>query len=60
MVKPKQVKEKPKPYIAKCPSLNDAIMIRMNCGFGGQKTDIVEYHGKFYVVPIPSIDNEHF
>ena len=52
MVRPRPVKDKPKPYIAKCPSLADAILIHMNAGFGETKAEIVEYHGKFYVVPI--------
>lgn len=52
MVKPRLVNTKPKPYIAKCPQLSDAILIQMDYAFGGNTTEIVEYNGKFYIVAI--------
>lgn len=52
MVKPRIVDEKPKPHIAKCYSLSDAILIAMTHNFERQTVEIVEYHGKFYVLPL--------
>lgn len=52
MVKqPTKVEIKPNPYIAKCSSLNIALLMAMNEEYSyGANVDILEYDGEFFVV----------